>query len=137
MSAVRDTGTTLPYLRLTQSILALITLALLAHLAALLNSRSSTISTPSSLNFALFVSIYSLLIVLPYTTFAPKWFPRLANRHTMLIAEVTSGLGWFGAFVATANWISRGRGLLRVAVDERAHARGVAVAGTVFGSFEL
>lgn len=71
-----------------------------------------------------------MLIIIPYTTLAPRYFGKLANKWAMLSAETTTMLFWFGGFVASADLIRK----LEVCSGSACSS---AIAGTVLGSFEL
>ena len=126
--------TPLPILRLTQLLLTILTLSLLSSLAAHINSSTFRIATPSSLNFAIFTSLYTLLVIIPYTTLAPRWFPRWTNRYVMVGAEGSCAVFWFGAVVGVGNWVRKetGRGRVLDGASEVAKGKGVAIAGVVF-----
>jgi hypothetical protein len=78
----------------------------------------------------IFAAVYTILIIVPYTVLAPRYFGKLANQWAMLSAEMTTMLFWFGGFVASAD-------LLRKLEVCRGSVCSSAIAGTVLGSFEL
>lgn len=115
----------LTLLRTAQFGFAVISLGLVASVASAINT--STIETPPQLNFLLFTSIFTLLIVIPYVSLATRYFPRLANAYVMLSAELSTALFWFAGFIAVADWVRKHHG----------PNHGSAIAGTCFASFEL
>lgn len=118
----------LTILRITQGLLALLTLSLAAAVAASFNSHTSSISSPREINFLIFTSLFTLLIILPYTALSPRYFPRLANAYLMLSAEATSTLFYFAAFVSAA-------AMIRTDSQCAAHACDTAIASTIFAAF--
>ena len=71
------------------------------------NSSKFLIPCPGSIAFLVFAAVYTLLIVIPYTVLAPRYFGKLANKWAMLSAEMTTMLFWFGGFVASADLIRK------------------------------
>ncbi|ETN36666.1 uncharacterized protein HMPREF1541_08944 [Cyphellophora europaea CBS 101466] len=116
----------LTFLRATQTLFALLTLSLAASVAATFNNHSSSISSPRQVNFLIFTSLFTLLLIIPYTTLAPRFFPRLAQVHVMLSAEASTALFWFAGFIASADLLRKSPLSL--------HSRATAIAATVFAS---
>ncbi|TAQ83460.1 hypothetical protein B7494_g8216 [Chlorociboria aeruginascens] len=84
------------HLRVVQGLFAVIILGLMAYV----NSWSYYWS-PSSANFLLFVSVWTLLTLL-YLTLAPLHFPTAAHKFGILGAEALAMLFWFAGFIAFA-----------------------------------
>lgn len=118
----------LTILRITQFLLALLTLSLAAAVAASYNNKTSSISSPREINFLIFTSLFTLLIILPYTSLSPRYFPRLASAYLMLSAEATSTLFYFAAFVSAA-------AMINTESHCAAHACDAAIASTIFAAF--
>lgn len=118
----------LTILRIAQALLALLTLSLAAAVAASFNNHTGSISSPREINFLIFTSLFTLLIILPYTSLSPRYFPRIANTYLMLSAEATSTLFYFAAFVSAAAMIHKES-------ECAARACGAAIASTIFAAF--
>jgi hypothetical protein len=116
--------------RCAQVLFALLTLALISSVAAAFNANQTHISSPSQINFLIWCAVFTMLVVVPYTTLAPRYYPRLASAYVMLGAELTTALFWFAGFIATANLIRTAHTCIGVEC-------GSAIAGTIFASFEL
>ena len=121
----------LAILRIVQCLLALLTLSLASAVAAAHNNETSTISSPREINFLIFTSLFTLLLILPYTTLTPRYFPRLANAYLMLSAEATSTLFYLAAFASTAHLISQHRSSSSTTFP----AASPAIAATIFAAF--
>ncbi|RMD43685.1 hypothetical protein DV735_g1442, partial [Chaetothyriales sp. CBS 134920] len=114
-------------LRAAQAVVALIIMSILASVASSYNSLSTC---PSSIAFLIFTSVWTLLVVLPFTIAAPRYFPMLAHPYAMVVAESTTTILYFCGFIAVANLIRT----LDVCRGVPCHS---AIAGTVFSAFEL
>ncbi|KAI8942854.1 hypothetical protein NX059_000894 [Plenodomus lindquistii] len=82
-------------LRGVQVLFSIIVLGLSAYLV------DSYWSSPHSIRFMLFTSIWTLLAV-AYLTLTPTRFPRAAHKFAILGVEFLTMLFWFAAFVAVA-----------------------------------
>lgn len=90
-------------------------------------------SSPSSINFLVFVSVWTLL-ALVYLVLAPARFPAYAHKYGILGAEFVTMLFWFAGFIALASRLSH----------VRCGSKGgkywgscrAAIAGDVFAAFE-
>ncbi|KAH6678723.1 membrane-associating domain-containing protein [Halenospora varia] len=87
-------------LRIAQVILAIIILALMAYV---INSWTSPWGSwsPSSANFLLFTSIWTLL-VLVYLIIAPLRFQKFSHKFAILAVEFITMIFWFAGFIAFA-----------------------------------
>lgn len=63
-------------------------------------------SSPSSVSFLIFASIWTLLLALPYLTITPRFFPAAAHKHGILAAEAVTMLFWLAGFLAEAVFMS-------------------------------
>ena len=139
---------TLP-LRAVQAVLSIIILGLSAYGTLPLSQFLLTISsnnspplvidtwngpfnegwTPSSVNFMLFTSIWTLLAV-AYLVITPTRFPSLAHKWAIFAVEAITMIFWFAAWVAVAAlWGDIGCG-------SRGGACGAGTAAIVFGAIE-
>lgn len=85
--------------------------------------------TPSSVNFMLFTSIWTLLAV-AYLVITPTRFPSLAHKWAIFAVEAITMIFWFAAWVAVAAlWGDIGCG-------SRGGACGAGTAAIVFGAIE-
>ncbi|KAK5087928.1 hypothetical protein LTR05_002144 [Lithohypha guttulata] len=90
-----------------QTVLALIALGLNASVIHYFNTHEGLGSPPGYLVFLVFTSTFTILISIPYTTFAPTYFPAYINRYTSLVIELISTIFWFSGFVAGAVWLGK------------------------------
>lgn len=58
--------------------------------------------SPSQVNFLLFVSVWTLVLALPYLTFSYRYFPDAAHKFGIFAAEFVTMVFWFGGFIALA-----------------------------------
>ena len=104
---------------------------------------ASYANTPSQDSFLVFVSIWTLLVVL-YLGLAPKFFPSLAIPFAILALDALTMLFWFAGFIALAVF---DRDLHNVGVVDLegdvfsgcglvGNLCGVITAAVVFGAFE-
>ncbi|KAK5072548.1 hypothetical protein LTR64_004978 [Lithohypha guttulata] len=90
-----------------QTVLALIALGLNASVIHYFNTHEGLGGPPGYLVFLVFTSTFTILISIPYTTFAPTYFPAYINRYTSLVVELISTIFWFSGFVAGAVWLGK------------------------------
>jgi len=114
-------------LRGVQAALAVIILGLSA--AVINNFLKFGIGSPDVINFLLFCSIWTFL-VLAYICFAPSFAPQLHNQYGVLGAEVVTTIFWFAGWVASAAWIAPWKSCLNDTTC------GAAKAATAMGAFE-
>ncbi|ORY16880.1 membrane-associating domain-domain-containing protein [Clohesyomyces aquaticus] len=116
-------------LRAVQAVLAIIVLGLTAYVVDAWNGPYNWGWSPSSVNFLLFCSIWTLLAV-AYLIVTPSRFPQFAHKFAILAVEAVTMIFWFAGWVAVAAlWGDIGCG----------SRRGVCGAGTaaiVFGAIE-
>lgn len=62
---------------------------------------------PSSLAFLTFASVYTLLVSLPYSAFAPRYFPAVASGVASLAIEALTTIFWFCGFIAAAVYVGK------------------------------
>jgi len=89
-------------LRLTQALFSLIALGLNASVTHFFNTHEFDDPLPGYLIFLVFTSTWTLLISIPYTTFAPPYFPAYINRWASLAFELLTTIFWFAGFIAGA-----------------------------------
>lgn len=119
---------TLP-LRAVQAVLSIIILGLSAYVIDTWNGPFNEGWTPSSVNFMLFTSIWTLLAV-AYLVITPTRFPSLAHKWAIFAVEAITMIFWFAAWVAVAAlWGDIGCG-------SRGGACGAGTAAIVFGAIE-
>ncbi|CAG8981323.1 hypothetical protein HYALB_00005123 [Hymenoscyphus albidus] len=87
---------TLP-LRILQAVFGVIELGLTAYIV----SRYYGNWSPSQVDFLLFCSIWTLLILI-YLVLAPIRFARFAHKYAILGAEFVTMIFWFAGFIAFA-----------------------------------
>lgn len=92
-------------LRITQALLSLLSLALNASVIHFFNTHKFIGSAPGYLPFLTFTGVWTLLISIPYTTFAPPYFPAYINRYASLAFELVTTIFWFAGFIAGAVWL--------------------------------
>lgn len=78
-------------------------------------------------SFLLFVSIWTLVVALPFAIFAPKHAPKAAHPYALMAVEVITTIFWFSGFIALASLI---RWRLPYYPDDRIKA------GVAFGCIE-
>lgn len=113
-------------IRAAQGVLALVVLGLSAYVANWYNVDTLT-SSPSQINFLIFLSLYSI-IAIAYLEVVPKVFPRAFHPYGALAMEFTNVLFWFAGFIALGVFLSK---LLFC----RGTVCGAAQADTVFSAF--
>lgn len=89
-------------LRLAQALLSLVALGLNASVTHFFNSHQFHRGPPNYLAFLVFTSTWTLLVSIPYTTFAPPYFPAYINRWASLAFELLTTLFWFAGSIAGA-----------------------------------
>jgi hypothetical protein len=104
--------------------------SLTCTVASWFNTSTTLPPVPGPVAFLVFTAVWTLLIIIPYTFIAPRYFPVLATKYPMLAAEASTMLFWFGGFVASAD-------LLRQLDECSGSVCRSAIGGTVLGSFEL
>ncbi|KAK3077419.1 hypothetical protein LTS18_010309, partial [Coniosporium uncinatum] len=110
--------------RIVQAVFAIIVLGVLAYAA----HDWSQWWSPSSVNFLIFTSVWTLL-ALAYLIITPGRFPTLAHKYGILAAEAVTMLFWFAGFVALATLLGD--------INCRAgNVCGSSIAGDVFAAFE-
>ncbi|KAK0674478.1 hypothetical protein QBC41DRAFT_965 [Cercophora samala] len=95
-------------LRAIQGLFALLVLALSSYVAHWYNT-TTVISSPSSINFLFFVSLYSLLSILSLELLIPRFVaPRTAaSNYIALGVELSNVVFWFAGFVGLAVFLSK------------------------------
>ncbi len=103
-------------------------LLLTASAANAINDIGYGASSPSEINFLIFCSVWTLL-VLVYLILAPAKFPQFAHKYAILGVEAVTMIFWFAGFIALAAKLGTGScfgyGPCRASK-----------AGIVFGAFE-
>lgn len=112
-------------IRIVQGVLALIILCLMAYAA---NDWSWSWS-PSSVNFLVFTSVWTLLAV-AYLVIAPLRFPATAHKYGILAAEAVTMLFWFAGFIAVASLLGD------IGCGSHWGPCRASIAGDVFAAFE-
>ncbi|ERF70337.1 hypothetical protein EPUS_07602 [Endocarpon pusillum Z07020] len=115
-------------LRITQFILGLLVLGLEAYVASWWN-RFTLYRSPDRVNFLIFAGIWTALIVVPFLTLTPRFFPRAAHPFAILAIEAVTMVFWFAGFIAHAVFVAN---LLFC----RGNVCRCAQAATVFAAFE-
>lgn len=90
--------------RAAQLLFSLIALGLNASIVDWFNKHQS-VTLPAYASFLVFNSVWTILVVLPYTTFCPRYFPKYINRYSSLAIELTTTIFWFCGFIAGAAWL--------------------------------
>jgi hypothetical protein len=113
-------------IRIIQGVLAIIILGLMAYAS----NSWSWFWSPSSVNFLIFTSVWTLLAV-AYLVIAPMRFPAAAHKFGILAAEFITMIFWFAGFIAVAS-------LLGDIECGRSHwgPCNASIAGDVFAAFE-
>ena len=86
-------------IRVVQFVFTVIVLGLTAHVSNL------SYYTPSEVNFLLFTSIWTLLILI-YLIVTELKFQQYAHKFVVLGVEFLTMLFWFSGFIALAVWLS-------------------------------
>ncbi|KAI9051707.1 hypothetical protein LZ554_004747 [Drepanopeziza brunnea f. sp. 'monogermtubi'] len=115
-------------IRAIQAVFSLIVLGVLAYAA---NHWGG--SSPSSVNFLIFTSVWTLLALI-YLILAPARFPAYAHKYGILGAEFVTMIFWFAGFIALADHLSDVR-CGSYAGRHWGPCR-AAIAGDVFAAFE-
>jgi Membrane-associating domain len=92
-------------------------------------NRYTLYSSPDRVNFLIFNGIWTALLVIPFLTLSPRYFPRAAHPYAILAVETVTMLFWFAGFIAHAVFVSA---LLYC----RGHVCRSAQAATAFAAFE-
>lgn len=92
--------------RIFQALFAIIALGLNASVIDYYNTYVAG-PTPKYLIFLVFTSVFTILLSIPYTTFAPRYFPDSINRWASLVVELLTTLFWFCGFIAGAVWLGK------------------------------
>ncbi|KAK5937971.1 hypothetical protein PMZ80_009560 [Knufia obscura] len=92
-------------LRTAQVLFSLITLGLNASVIHHFNTHQYPNGPPGYTIFLVFTSTWTLLISIPYTTFAPPYFPAYINRWASLAFELLTTVFWFAGWIAGAVWL--------------------------------
>jgi len=121
---------TLP-LRVAQAIITIIVLGLTAYVASDWSgsSRWSGSWSPSSINFLLFTSVWTIL-ALAYLLVAPVRFERLAHKFGILAVEAVTMIFWFAGWIAVASLMGD------LGCGSHWGPCRAAIAAAVFGAFE-
>jgi hypothetical protein len=89
-----------PMIHVAALVLVIIELGLIAYVVSVF-TQSWYASSPSSVNFMLFNSIWSLL-VLAYVGLAPLYFTSIFHRLASLALEAVTMIFWFAGAIALA-----------------------------------
>ena len=111
--------------RIFQGIFSFIAMAVGAAVANEFNVIRPDIDVPSGVVFFIFTSVFTLLISVPYTVIAPRYFPVAAHPYAMLSAESITSIFWLSGFAVIADLLRRNE----IVPDGRAAARGCVVVG--------
>lgn len=115
-------------LRATQFLLAIISLGLDAYVNHWYRTRSLIGSSPSQVNFLIFASVWTLLLI-PFLLLTPRFFP---SPHQSLIALGLEGVSWV---FWLAGWVALERYKSNLELCWGGICRTM-VAGIVFGALE-
>jgi Membrane-associating domain len=92
-------------------------------------NNNTLYSSPDRVDFLIFVGIWTALLVIPFLTLTPRYFPKIAHPFAILAIEAVTMIFWFAGFIAHA-----------VFLTSLLHCNGnvcrSAQAATVFGAFE-
>ncbi|KAI1823297.1 membrane-associating domain-containing protein [Xylaria intraflava] len=88
-----------PILHIVAAILAVIELGLTAYWASLFHGYW----TPSSVNFMLFNSVWSLVVLL-YIGLTPLYMTSIFHRTAALALNIVTTIFWFAGSIAVAVW---------------------------------
>ncbi|KAF2750125.1 hypothetical protein M011DRAFT_396754 [Sporormia fimetaria CBS 119925] len=86
-------------LRGVQALFSIIVLGLTAYLVD--DARHWWWSSPDSVDFLLFTSVWTLLVV-AYLVLVPSRFPQFAHKYAILAVEAVTMIFWFAGWVAVA-----------------------------------
>ncbi|KKY20000.1 hypothetical protein UCRPC4_g04323 [Phaeomoniella chlamydospora] len=86
-------------LRVAQLALAVAVLGLVAYVASWYNG-STSVASPDQVNFLIFAASWTTFLTIPYLTLSPRYFPQMAHKFGILVAEVLAMLFWFAGFIA-------------------------------------
>jgi len=111
-------------IRIVQTVFAIIVLGTEAYAS----SAWSWWWSPSSINFLIFTSVWTLLAV-AYLIITPTRYPVAAHKYGILAAEALTMLFWFAGFIAVAAMLGDG-------CDNHWGPCRSATAGDVFAAFE-
>lgn len=76
--------------------------------ANVLNTHFPTsIAVPAGIIFYVFVSVFTLLVAVPFTILTPRYFPVLAHPYAMLFAEGTTCVFWLAGFASAADLLRK------------------------------
>ncbi|PSR79273.1 membrane-associating domain-domain-containing protein [Coniella lustricola] len=114
-------------LRAVQALFAIIILGLTAYVANWYDVQTLT-SSPSQINFMVFVPLFTLISV-AYLEAIPRFMPKFHHPWAVIALELTNVLFYFAGFIALAVFLSK---LLFCRGTVCSSAR----AATAFGSFE-
>lgn len=116
-------------LRILQTLLALLIMILSSTVISFFNTHIGIGSPPHCLVFTTFTAVLTLLISLPYNTFAAKYFAAYTNRYSSMAVELITMIFWFASWISVAVYV----GGLRVC---RGSVCGTAKAVIVFSAIE-
>lgn len=91
--------------RIVQTIFAVVSLSLNASVIHHFDTHQYPEGGPGYLAFLVFAATFSILITIPYNTFAPHYFPDYINRYSSLVVELLTTIFWFSGFIAGAVWL--------------------------------
>lgn len=95
-------------LRIVQALFAIIVLGLSAYAVSQYNALNDNYYyavSPSRLNFMVFVSLWTLLVV-TFITVASRFVPKLSHPFVVLALDALTMLFWFAGFIALAVSVS-------------------------------
>ncbi|OJJ44860.1 hypothetical protein ASPZODRAFT_634619 [Penicilliopsis zonata CBS 506.65] len=113
--------------RVVQAIFAVIVLGLTAYVINWDDYYSWW--SPSTVNFMLFNSVWTLVIALPYIVLAPVFFAGIVHPFIVVGMEAVTMIFWFAGFIALACVLPPPRACHSSLCDSLQ-------AATVFGAFE-
>ncbi|KAI9834508.1 MAG: hypothetical protein M1826_002662 [Phylliscum demangeonii] len=93
-------------LRALKLLLALIILGLTGYAAHFYDNINYFSTSPSQVNFLIFLSIWTILVII-FLTVIPRFAPSLAHGFILLAVEALTMLFWFAGFIALAVLVSR------------------------------
>ena len=70
-------------------------------------NSSTSVPSPTQVNFLIFASLWTAIVAVPYLTLTPRFFPSAAHKFGILAAEVLTMLFWFAGFIALATFLGR------------------------------
>ncbi|RVX70380.1 hypothetical protein B0A52_05879 [Exophiala mesophila] len=111
--------------RVFQGILAFIAMATGATIANEFNIIRPDVDVPPAVIFFIFTSVFTLLLSVPYTIIAPRYFPIAAHPYAMLSAESITSILWLSGFAVIADLLRKGA----IVSGGRPAARGSVVVG--------